>query len=949
MSGRIGFGRILFAVLFLAVLVSPAAATWDLSIPNHVNTNSGSIFTSNGKKTVVFVKIQTNHGEPILPSDVTDSSEFVYEYNKSSGSSKQLKHYQGAFWYADFNADITKHDISGDKAQILFEAHGDRSTTDGVDSGGWQNTTAALQVNNYTVNITDGIESPINPGDNVNMTVNVSDRDGVNAPGVQDVYAYFRNSTNDLIGKKTFSYNSTTGLYNVSITPPLTHDEKYLMRVIAKNKTSKTYGSVSRWVTTTKDIHGNIENFTGLKGCDRLQGQPVAANCEPGGSMDLSFNVTGVPVDNVTLSTYKVNRSSSEQQQIMNKTLGKSEGLYQGQVSVPGINTSAFENKVIVKIEMNKGDRSKTIHKTISYKALKLVHTGGRTTSQGQDYDLGIQALRPISLSPYGASALDSLKVNVTTPSGNLYRNYSKSDLSFDDGKMVFDRKVNIGQNAESGGWDVSAKGSIYAQSDSLNSGFSVASSDASIQVNDTEYFMDERGEKDVTLDVKNLITSNITIKTNVSSQLRGILNISEDGRFNVSAGAKKSVPVTIQKTDLADNVHGQVNFTDVDTGYQTQASARIQTLGCMFSNGSLCSTTGKWINISADSRDTKQGHIEIYYTAGEGKATNVTVSKQGSIASFIDINKTKYEVKDGLTIDLNYTPVQRGNFTGNIILEADNGSVLRYNTSLEANVTAQGEILSTNTSTVQLGTLPEGSSENIALQIQNTGSLDVNNLIAKSQRMDAGLDNGPVDLPAGSSKTVTVSLSNINSMSSIIFTGSKGQGSNASTTVQAQGTVVQNYSAKAGDLRGRIRGLRPVSKSNLSDTLQKVDGMIGAIKDQWSNEKYTEARNTYSQAQVLLDYVSNHKGTDTSGNTGNTGSPGDTGKKGSQGGGNNPPGSGGDQNQGGQQQKKESGGGLPILPIVAVVLVLVIVGAVVYESYIPEEGDPLYGLLGEE
>lgn len=65
-------------------------------------------------------------------------------------------------------------------------------------------------------------------------------------------------------------------------------------------------------------------------------------------------------------------------------------------------------------------------------------------------------------------------------------------------------------------------------------------------------------------------------------------------------------------------------------------------------------------------------------------------------------------------------------------------------------------------------------------------------------------------------------------------------------------------------------------------------------------------------------------------------------------GGNNNDTGTGSPGGPDDQQQQNQSGGGIPILPIAGIVILLLIIGFVFFTSYVPEEGDPLYDVLGE-
>lgn len=942
--------KLLFAVVLSTLFVSSAAAEWNITVADHTITDGDNIFTSQDQNTVVLVELKTSRGEAINGSSLTDSSDVLYTYNESTGSSNPLEHYQGAYWYAEFPADISKHGLSGNNAEILFEAQGDRNPDDGVNSDGWQNDTAILNVGNFTVNVEEGLNSRFVPGEKVNMSVNVTNR--VTSQNVNDtnVYAFFRNGSWTQQGNIGFSYNETTDLYEASVTVPEDYSSEYLMRMVAVNR-SKTmadpHGSASAFVQTAPEFTGDVINFTRLKGCESIDDSNFAAQCEPNGTIDTSFNVTGASADNVTLSGYKINKSSGELVQYFNRSMDESEGLYHAEFQVPEINTSAFEDQVSIQYNLSRGDRSDVVVRKISYSALDIVHIGTRSASQGTPYDLSFQVMKPISLTPYMESGIDTADVKVSTPSGDLFEDYNLSNLTFDGQENTFDREIDIPDTAEVGGWDLELSASKYAESITVNSGFSVASTDQTFEVNDTTFEKDNQEVESFNLTVRNIRDNNLTIQTNLSDTLTGEIEVNET--VNISASSTEQIPVTVNLTEFED-IEGDINLTDIGTGYERTVGLTVDVKKCEFTSGDICSLNKKWVNVTADNRGLHTERVRFLDTAYDGNSTNVTANVEGNISDLISL-EDRYLLDENLTAQVNYTVEQVGNYTGTITFqpenESDNSFELVFNTTLETGFEEIKETgFSTDPEDVDLGVFPTGETVRSEITVQNTGDLEIQNIDVSSSQYSVSLNVTDLNVSGSQSRDVELVFEETSTEEgNLTLTGNTSEGE-VSTNLTVNATPVENYADRTNELSERRRSLEPVRGSNLTATMNDVSGLVTSIESSWEEGNYLEARTKFRKAQNKLDYVANNK--EDTGDSGNDTGDQDTGNQDGTTDGTNDENTGGNQNQDGTQTEEE-GGGLPIIPIVAVFVVLLIVGFVVYESYIPEEGDPLYGVLGDQ
>ena len=953
----IGSGRkLLLALIFATIFISPAVAEWEINVSDHINDDGSSIYFSEGQNSIVFVELRDGGGDPILPADLSDSSEVNYTYNKTEGVDQSLSHFNGAYWYAEFETDQTKHGISENRAEILFEAAGDRQIGDGTDSGGLQNVTGVVEVGNYTVELPNEPPSTVVPGNKLNMSVNVSMRGSSENVNDSNVYAFYKNNSETQF-KVDLTYNETTKLYeNESVTVPDNYDSRYMMGVVAKNKSKdfvNPHGSTSRFIETSRELTGELQNLRNVQGCetDMDDGSSYAAACEPGATLEASYNVTEAEADNVTVSAYKRNSSADELERYFETTMEQSqEGLYTSEIDIPDINTSAYDEEVTLNFNVTRDERNHVDVKEISYSGLEALHTGTRTTVQGQSYDLSIQTVKPNSLTPWGESRIEDLEVNVTDADGDTFGSYNLSNLTFDEQDMAFEEEIMISEQAPTGRWNMDIEVSdIYGEVQSTTSGFSVSSSEQTFNINETTFEKEEEGVEDFNITVENLVGTDVTLDTNVSESLDDQVNLSDQV---VISDDRENITATVNLTAF-ESVDGHVNFTDADTGYNQSVGLTVDVRSCQFSAGDVCSLSGKWINVTADSRDTFTEEVVVQNNATDGNATNLTTSLNGNISDLVELEDL-YTVEDELSIQVNYSVDEVGNYTGTIGFEPDNSSsTLVYNTTVETSFEQDDEKGLVIASSIDLGTIPSGTNMTQDLEIQNNGNIEIENLEAVSSDFDVGINVSDLNISGGSTESVGLDFEEISTEEGEVnITGNTSEGE-VSSLISVNASTVENYSARTSELQNRIEDLRPVRGSNLTQTLTEVSDSIEDIEQNWSEGNYTVAKNLFQEGDRRLEWVSNQDttggGSDDDGDDGDTGGSDDPGSEdGDTGGQDDTDTGGGDQTDAGDSQQNNDGGGLPIIPIVAVLAVLGIIGFVVYESYIPEEGDPLYGVLGD-
>ncbi|MFB6115300.1 MAG: hypothetical protein ABEK04_03330 [Candidatus Nanohalobium sp.] len=913
---------------------------------------------SNGVPAITIVKLQTDRDKAITEDMLTDSSNFHFVYNRSSGAPRSMTHYHDGYWYSFMETNITKHSESTKKAEVVYNASGKTKDDSIYDSIEEANDTATFTIGNYTVDLLSSFDGDFIPGNEIKVTANVTRLTDGSFANHAKVQMYF---TNGSWNSKPYDLNISTGedsyYYNSSVQVPSGANKTYVARILAYNQSAKlnlnnSFGSYSAFIHTAPKLKGEIENFSASEGSAT---ENMVKKCESGAIISTVFNVTSASAQNVTLSVNKVNRSNDALVEYFNTTLSEqSKSLYSGEFGIPDINTSKYKRKVVVKFNATADGRYFVAERTIDYDSLKLKSRGPYSTGQGKKYSVKFFASKPYSLSRYDKSRFDSIMVNVTDADNNLFTSINKSELKYNSTQDLFKEDLQIPSTAAVGTWEVDLKAEdIYSHSERLNWAFSVSGSEATFNVNDTTLDKDEMTPQTFNISVSNLKSSKLIVDANLSSNLESAVNISEDGEFNISAGSVENVTAKADLEEVKD-ISGQVNFTDTDSGYSQVIDLVVDSPDCQIVSGYLCSLEGDWFNVSADSRGEITRSIGLEYMAGEGNETNLTATLNGEIAEHAELSKTRYVFEDSATVEINYTVSEPGNITGTIKFNPEDGENLTIKTKLSANVSSENEkALTATKDRLDLGVFPIGSTRSATLTLANTGDVKIENISASSDTFTARLNVSEFTINAGGEKTADAVFEDISSSTgNITITGNTTKGE-VTLKLPVNATPLPNYKEKIEQLRNRIDQIRPVPSGNLSQTITEVTGKFEQISAAWDDGEYLTARSHYRKASSLLDYVANNENMEAGGNNnddggntgGDTGGSGNTDSSDSNTGGN----TGDTGSTGGTTQTSSGGGGgLPLIPIIAVFVILLLVGFVVYTSYMPEEGDPLYGVLGE-
>jgi hypothetical protein len=374
---------------------------------------------------------------------------------------------------------------------------------------------------------------------------------------------------------------------------------------------------------------------------------------------------------------------------------------------------------------------------------------------------------------------------------------------------------------------------------------------------------------------------------------------------------------VTINLTNYSD-INGQLNVTANVTDKIKMVDVEITTLDCDLLENHICVGSSAIQFDRTDDTITKTLEVNNL----ENKENKFSFSVYGNISDHIQINDS-FSVNNSRDIPVIYEPVGPGNHTGNLTINSSGTSI---------NISLEGESNASERD-IDLGITPEVATPllvedknwtdtSINLTVENTGTVNLEKINVTSPSKDLNIED--FNLDKDEIRDVKIPVSQQDGDFTLIFNVT---GRNTTFESEVEPETIENVNQEIGDLQDRINNLRTrTNSSEIQTQLSQIEtGKLSTIETEWTdNQNYREAEQTYEDVLAELDNIEEEINSNETPNE----DPGSDPEP-------EPPG-----NSGG-------GGGL-IMIILIVMLLLGVGGFVFYESYIPEEGDPLYGVMGE-
>ena len=920
---------IIVSLISLVFLSGASAADWEFdTLEEPYNHHNLSANTSN----IFLTRLKTNEGESLAPGDIQDlgtetgqdpstAPYVLYEYeklNETTGNpmtvNRSLSYDQKlGLWYAKISPDYSGMDY------IEFKAQGEHSDSGGVDSNGEANQTIEVnvsEINNTLLeeNLDVDISSPIKAGIQEKFdvrTINTTDETPIGEASAS-VNLYFHNASQIDKMYELDNYNSDSlesggqYHYNSEINIPSETDQAYVLR-INSTATDGTSSSMSMLVNTAKAINGEISEITG-KGCNDDFSQ-----CEPEAELNPVFDITNANAQHVNMTLYGVNKSTGNRVNLtspkMMNEISASEGAeqtFESSLQIPDLNTSEYERGLELEFYAWNDLRTYTEVKNIELKSFKVEDRSNPTAFKGKSHEIRVLLGKMFSLEPYNKSRFNQVNVTLESPDADFNQSFTASQLEFQEADGVMTADVVIPEDESKGTYTLTVNAEdVYGIEKEFSSGLNVRDLNATFSApEELNLAYSSLGEFSETIDVENLVDTENTIKAETDSEF---LVLPEE--LALSPGAVEEMPLGVNLTSTGD-YEAEIDLTDNETGYNETVEVSIDGPNCAVRDNNICIDKDE-LQFTAEDKDAVNQTLTVVNLARNPLQLETTLN--GNISDSIT-TKSNFNVSDSEILELSFQSSTPGNYTGNWVFTG-NDSEASVNLSAEADFEVSDPEMSVSPTTIELGSLPEGETVVQEVTVENTGNLEIQNISVLS---DYSFGVEAFTLSPGDSRALELEFEDVDS-STISIVG-QASGEDVGTDIRVNGEVIQDYSERTDEISDRVNDLQSqTDDTELNNRLMEVSSMKSQVESQWSSGNYEEARTTFQDAQTRLDEIEVDIATQ---------------------------GSDGSDNGGADQ--KENGGGLPIIPIIMILLVLSVVGGFVfYESYIPEEGDPLYGVMG--
>lgn len=930
----IRFSKIALISVILISLSAAAAAEWSFE-PNEHNLEDISNDT-NAVYTADLVEQSTE--EHLSPSDIANFTEedggsedsntyVIYEYerlNSTSGDpitvNRTLSYHHGFdTWYAEFDTNYTEMN------ELTFKARGDSEVSGHESSGGEVVEVMDAAVSEIGVELINTdleyslADDQIKADREFKADVQVTNITSGEYLGSQDeqevnVQVYFHNLDEEEDRDALDNYNEEENYHhNAEVSTPPETGEDYIFRIVAES--NGEVGTQSMIVETAPAINGEIHYLQGENNCED---ETIISACEPESDLETEFNIISASAEAVNLTLYGYNRTDGSAVELERKEMDETEAneealqTFESDITVPDINTSKYETHLDLEYHAWNQDRAFIENRTITLEQFDIEDRSNPTALKDRTHEIRLLIGKHFSLDAYNLSRFNDLQVNLTGPGDDFHENYSHSDFEFSESENLIVNEIVIPENEESGTYslDVSAT-DIYDHTVTATSGLRVVSVNATFTA---EEEVDEQynslGTFTESIELENLGDTEKTIETYTDLEIVDITDsftISSDETYDAEFDVNISSP----------GVHeGEIVFTDPETEYNQTTEVTINGPECSITDEDLC-ISDESVHIHASTPEPATGSVTVTNLGDE--ALDLETSLSGNATSRLSVEEN-VTVEQSETLDIVFESDQPGSYESTLTLSGEEAEG-NVDISAEADFDETESSISLTPSTVDIGSVPEGESHTEEITVENDGDITVNDIEAESEEFD--IDVGPFSLAQGEEYSFDFTVEDPQS-ATVTFTG-QASGDNVTADLTVQGEVLEDYSQRADDLEGDIGDLRvSTNDPGLETQLTEVSTMIDQIKSQWDSGNYEEARSTYQQAESELQNIESQidsQQTDSGADNGE-----DTG-------------TGGDSDE----------GGLPILPVLGILFALILIGGFVfYESYIPEEGDPLYGVLGE-
>lgn len=907
-------GNLLFLLVSLVFLTSIAtAATWNI---NTISEPWNRLDVSNNTSTVKVIELVDGDGDPVTQSQLNaDEGELNYTYNKTNGVEEGLDWLHSGYYYTEFGPNASEGDY------IMYELDSESSDYTA------ENKTQQMSIGNMTVELSSGnkdyFSDPVKFGESFTANVSVTDEwNDTNEDGAK-VYAYFTNlsESESEINTKRVELGWNNGYYTNQMNVPDVAGSKFIFWVHA-NGTGLGYdnqfGSSARVIETLPQIQGRVNYLNATSGCDS---ESFFTACEWGTSIDTGYNITESTAEQVNLSLLAQERSTDNWVKLSSTTLSEEEGLYQGSARIPDLNTSKYQKTVRLKYNASNKKREHIDTYDVDYRSYKIQEKGDLLTSPGE-YTVKVEFTKYFSPSPLNSTRIDGI-IDIEDPSGDDFTAFTVEEMTYDQNRGVMKKDINIPFDAETGIYDINISvNNPYGDWKQEMGQFNVSDIQRTFNLTEDEYDIqiDHRGHHEFNITVENLLTDSNSLNVTMAEEFGDGVEVEVNGGSEISLDSEeeKEVKVSLNVSEVKDYT-GDIKLRDESANFNDTVEVDLEAPNCDYTGEDIC-VRGS-INGSADEAGYVEKLMFVNYLAEDNSSIILIPSSEGNISDILSFDPSTAELNESnrlQTITANYSANQRGYFTGTVELEN-----ITIPVSFDSNVEST-ELAMEVTESLDLGTVPETETVTAEVEIENTGTAPIETVSFDSISMTLS-PSEIEDISVGSSETVEMEISEIAGSGTISVTAISGE-KEATSQISVDVETVPNLAERADELESSIRDLQTqVERDENQNKLNTASLNVSEIKNTYQEGDYERAQRIYQATESSLNEV--RRSVESSSDPGSSPDSPST-----------------DPNS---QQQSDSGGGM--LPLIAaVVFILLIIGFVAFTSLIPEEGDPLYSVLGK-
>ena len=438
----------------------------------------------------------------------------------------------------------------------------------------------------------------------------------------------------------------------------------------------------------------------------------------------------------------------------------------------------------------------------------------------------------------------------------------------------------------------------------------------------DLEFEAPRAGFYTQNITLENILDENSEIHLEAAEEIEDMVEF-EDETIILPPNSEDNISVEFNVSP-AEDYNGDIVFTENITGETDETEVDISGPTCVARTETFCISQSGWMNVTMEERGNETQEFVLDSIWREDQQLDIELTVEGDIDQYLSFSQSEFGLTDSQTVEVTYEARDPGAYTGDIIINSQ-GESLTIPVGLNSSVKQLETGMSVEPGEFDFGAVPEGNDVSDTVTIENTGTLELTDFNISSE--DYTLETDSIDsLMPSESEDIDVKLTEPQDQEGQFRVEASTEQESVSSTVAVSMRLVTPVDDMEQDIRDRVSSLRMEANSTeVQNRLVEVETQISSIQTSWDRGSYSEAQQTYQSAVSELDSIQTTVNANTQDQTpGNPSRP------------SNP------------SEPSDEGGSGGFLIVAFILLLLLGAGFVLYTSYYPEEGDPLYEVLGD-